>query len=73
MANPADENAYSGSQGVKAGREYLEPVVDAATIPSDAEVEGPISGRKKHITNYNNKTETNQSHIVCFWVLQILV
>lgn len=43
-ANPADKAAYSGAEGIKAGREYLDPVIDAATIPSDSEVESSVNG-----------------------------
>ena len=42
-ANPADKADYAGSQGVEAGRAYLEPVIDVATIPSDAEVQEAVN------------------------------
>ena len=41
--DPRDDKAYSRSPGIKAGRIYLLPVTDAATIPSDADVANSIN------------------------------
>ena len=43
-ANSADDAAYTGAAGIEAGRQFLNAVLNAETIPSPAEIAGFFNG-----------------------------